>query len=115
MWEEHGGFRYRIQKTDRVGHVRVMEGHQFVADQFQMDPQNEGCYTYQIPKDRVFVMGDNRDRSLDGRAWGLVPYQNIKGKAMFIWWSEGVRWQDRKQQPYARFDRVFRPIHSPLR
>ena len=35
----------------------------------------------------VFVMGDNRDRSSDGRVWGAVPVDNIKGKALFIWVS----------------------------
>ncbi len=35
----------------------------------------------------VFVMGDNRDRSSDGRMWGAVPVDNVKGKAIFIWVS----------------------------
>jgi signal peptidase I len=35
----------------------------------------------------VFVMGDNRDHSADGRRWGAVPVDNIKGKALFIWVS----------------------------
>jgi signal peptidase I len=35
----------------------------------------------------VFVMGDNRDHSADGRMWGAVPVDNIKGKALFIWVS----------------------------
>jgi signal peptidase I len=32
-----------------------------------------------IPPGHVFVMGDNRDRSMDSRAWGPVPVENIKG------------------------------------
>ena len=35
----------------------------------------------------VFVMGDNRDHSSDGRAWGAVPIDNVKGRAIFIWVS----------------------------
>lgn len=44
-----------------------------------------------IPEDHVMAMGDNRDNSSDGRYWGFVPVENIKGKALFIWWPPG-RW-----------------------
>lgn len=40
-----------------------------------------------VPKDHVFAMGDNRDHSSDSRAWGFVPMKNMKGRAMFLWFS----------------------------
>lgn len=40
-----------------------------------------------VPSDHVFVMGDNRDRSLDSRYWGFLPVQDIKGRARFLWLS----------------------------
>ena len=50
-----------------------------------------------IPENSYFVMGDDRDNSLDSRAWGFVPRDLIIGRAMFVYWSYD------ETQPFSPF------------
>ncbi len=40
-----------------------------------------------VPSGQYFVLGDNRDESLDSRYWGFVPRENIIGRPLLIYWS----------------------------
>ena len=51
---------------------------------------NDGWPDFVVPEGHVLAMGDNRDRSEDGRYWGLIPYDRIKGTAFVIWWAKDL-------------------------
>ncbi|HMK56190.1 MAG TPA: signal peptidase I [Dissulfurispiraceae bacterium] len=70
----------------------------------QLEPR-DNFGPYLVPKDKLFMMGDNRDQSYDSRFWGYVDVKQVLGKAMIIYWS----WDSEKHMP--RFDRMGKLIH----
>jgi len=84
--EQVGQVKYRVlNDPDRPAFVPG-------ADDF---PFRENCrysvegVTCTVPEGHYFMMGDNRDNSLDSRYWGFVPDRNIVGRAFFIWMNFG--------------------------
>ena len=65
--------------------------------------------TYTFKQDYYWMMGDNRQNSLDARFWGYVPFNHVIGKPVFIWFS----WdKDGKGINKVRWNRVFSVVNG---
>ncbi len=93
-------------ETVEVRHKLVYIDGRALADPWahlsgRANPGGDDFGPVRVPPGQYFVMGDNRDNSLDSRFWnqgrgGFVPRQDIRGRAFVILWSlDWDRWRPR--------------------
>jgi signal peptidase I len=63
------------------------EGHKTALSSNTVYIDDKPAASYTVEHNYYFMIGDNRDNSMDSRQWGFVPDENIIGKAMMIYWS----------------------------
>jgi signal peptidase I len=90
----------RVIRNYELNKLDEKDGKIFIND------KEATSYTFKM--DYYWMMGDNRDNSLDSRYWGYVPADHVVGKAWFVWFSyskkgisDGIRWK-----------RLFHSVHS---
>jgi len=72
--------------TVRIHNGKVYVNRKPLTEKYIQEPFNFEMQLRHIPKDSLFVMGDNRNSSYDSRYWGCVPLKNVQAKAFFRFW-----------------------------
>ncbi len=65
----------------------LREGHKVTFDSQSVYIDDKPATSYKVERDYCFGMGDNRRNSLDSRSWGFIPYENVTGTPVVVYWS----------------------------
>ena len=67
--------------------ITEYEGHKLSVNGNQISIDGQITNSYTFSQDYYWMMGDNRNNSLDSRSWGYVPFDHVVGKPVFVWMS----------------------------
>ena len=94
---------YKKLITEFEGNILEFKGGKFYINGAQTDK-------YTVKQDYYFMMGDNRDASLDARFFGFVPETHIVGSPMFIWLSLQGTFDEGPKK--VRWERMFKATNT---
>lgn len=95
-----------IAKYKRIIEVYEKNSLEIKEDGIYINGEIASSYTFNM--NYYWMMGDNRQNSLDSRYWGFVPEDHVVGKALFIWmsWDKNAKGINK-----IRWNRLFNAIH----
>ena len=73
---------YKMFVTKEGHKIRMGTGNKTYVDDIELKDNN-----YTVGRDYLWMMGDNRNNSLDSRFWGPMPVENVVGEAFMLYWS----------------------------
>ncbi len=76
---------FRWQRSHVVNSASIVDAQGAVIDTYHPSRNNWGPLV--VPANSFFVLGDNRDNSLDSRYWGFVPDSLLRGKPLMVYYS----------------------------
>lgn len=99
---------WSLDEPTRLAMRRMQLPHYVGADAEAYLPDVHEWGPLVVPRDSLWMMGDNRDQSRDSRFWGLVPRKNVRGTPVLIYYSwDPSSWRPLPFVSAVRWGRIF--------